>query len=176
LEEPADSETFAIPNSSKFKSALQKLGDPSVLTSSAHQMGLLNAEYKWEAVIKLDIGIIDDLHATIQTLLNTNTPGLLSHKLYIKVDNKRNWEPWLQVKESSLLGAGKGIFALREFRKGQVIGWYYGKKVADSNHKKKPYQFANIDAEGGLGYPGRLGLQFLNDPTLTIDRSKDNSG
>jgi hypothetical protein len=34
--------------------------------------------------------------------------------------------------------------------------------------RKKPYQFANIDAEGGLGYPGRLGLQFLNDPTLTI--------
>jgi hypothetical protein len=81
-------------------------------------------------------GITDDLHAT-QTLFNTNTPGLLSHKLYIKVDNKRNWEPWLQVKELSLLGAGKGIFALREFRKGQVIGWYYGKKVADSNHKKK---------------------------------------
>jgi hypothetical protein len=176
LEEPSDSDTFAIPNSSKFKSALQKLGEPSVLTSSAHQVGLLNAEYKWEAVIKLDIGIIDDLHATIQTLLNTNTPGLLSHKLYIKVDNKRNWEPWLQVKESSLPGAGKGIFALREFRKGQAIGWYYGKKVAGSNRKKKPYQFANIDAEGGLGYQGRLGLHFLNDPTLTIvktSRGKD---
>jgi hypothetical protein len=167
FKEPPDSEPFAKPNSSKFDSALQKLGEPSVLTSSAHQMGLLNAEYKWEAVMKLDIGIINDLHATAQLLLNRKTPGLLSHKLYIKVDNKRNWEPWLQVKESSLPGAGKGIFALREFRKGQVIGWYYGKKVPGSNHEKKPYQFANIDAEGGRGYPGRLGLHFLNDPTLS---------
>jgi hypothetical protein len=176
MEEPADSEPFALPNSSKLNSALQKLGDPSVLTSTEHQMGLLNAEYKWEAVIKLDIGIIDDLHATVQPLLNRNTRGLLSHKLYINVDNKRKWEPWLQVKESSLPEAGKGIFALREFRKGQMIGWYYGKKIATSNRQKKPYRFDKIDAEGGLGYPGRLGLHFMNDPTLTIvktSRGKD---
>jgi len=101
LEEPADSEPFALPNSSKLNSALQKLGDPSVLTSTEHQMGLLNAEYKWEAVIKLDIGIIDDLHAC-----NRSTP---SQQEYSRAAITQALYQCRQQKEMGTLVAGEGV-------------------------------------------------------------------
>lgn len=69
-----------------------------------------------------------------------------------------------------------GVFAMREFTKGQAIGWYYGKARNSSiprDDNSAMYQMANIDAQGGIGFPGRLGMHFLNDPTMNLQETRD---
>ena len=118
-------------------------------------------------VIPLQDGI---LPASIETATGTQ----VSYKLYLKSEAPRtNWVQWLELKPSNIPGAGLGVFTLREFTRGQAIGWYYGTKKKKSVGQDGAaggtmYQLADLDAQGSFGYPGRLGMHVMNDPTMNL--------
>lgn len=101
----------------------------------------------------------------------------VSYRLYLRSESSKTlWVPWIEIKPSNIQGAGMGVFAMREFTKGQAIGWYYGKARNSSiprDDNSAMYQMANIDAQGGIGFPGRLGMHFLNDPTMNLQETRD---
>jgi hypothetical protein len=50
-------------------------------------------------------------------------------------ERKWNWTPWVRIGKSSVVGAGNGLFAAREFETGETIGFYVG-YVFHRHHEK----------------------------------------
>jgi len=48
----------------------------------------------------------------------------------IQVKHEEDWIDWVQVQKSRIQGAGRGLFALRDFSEGKPIGVYCGDEVA----------------------------------------------
>lgn len=74
---------------------------------------------------RIAIGIHPQAKAT-NPLFEVETKNLT---ITIKVKDKGVFKDWLEIKESKIPGAGLGVFALREFKKGEVIGMYSGSRV-----------------------------------------------
>ena len=84
---------------------------------------------------------------------------------------------WLRVKKSTLPGAGLGLFAEREFEKGQIIGMYLGGKTGMPGYTIKPrwkdaelihcHSFASADALSDQS-ARTMGLQMCNDPNFGL--------
>ena len=75
--------------------------------------------------------------------------------------------PWLEVKESSIKGAGMGLFAAKRFKMGDIITIYFA-----PNKNKTPPKFTKyaIQRYGYYfsvreGCPLFLGAHFMNDAT-----------
>ncbi len=49
------------------------------------------------------------------------------------------WEDRFEVKSSSKIDAGKGVYAKTQIKKGEHIGFYTGKIINDSQIYRKPY-------------------------------------
>ena len=80
--------------------------------------------------------------------------------------------PWLEVKKSSIDGAGIGVFALREFHPGSHVGVYWGEKVSRSA-KSSDYQLCAVDTKGGMGNPLCLGMHMINDLSIGLSNFKE---
>jgi hypothetical protein len=119
--------------------------------------------------------MITPLNDGVITQTPNNMTPLSYYRLFLKSDYANTpWIPWVEIKPSVLDGAGLGVFAVREFRKGQEIGWYYGRKKTQKRvNNRSRYQLSDLDAEGGLGKPGRLGMHFINDPSLVSSGAAD---
>lgn len=50
----------------------------------------------------------------------------------------------IEVKQSKIKGAGKGVFALRDIKKGEVLNFYKGKKITEQQYEnmKKDSDYA----------------------------------
>ena len=42
----------------------------------------------------------------------------------------------IEVKQSKIKGAGKGVFALRDIKKGEVLNFYKGKKITEEQYER----------------------------------------
>ena len=49
------------------------------------------------------------------------------------------WEDKFEIKKSKIKGAGKGVFAKKEIKKGEHIGYYTGKVINAKQLDKEPY-------------------------------------
>ena len=157
-------------NATRMIDTLALLAKPRTCSDPRRQDELLNRIYRWEMVMQLRDGI---LTASPPETLSAD----VSYRLYLRSESSKTlWVPWIEIKPSNIQGAGMGVFAMREFTKGQAIGWYYGKARNSSiprDDNSAMYQMANIDAQGGIGFPGRLGMHFLNDPTMNLQETRD---
>jgi len=84
--------------------------------------------------------------------------------------------PWFVVQRSSIEDAGLGLFAARNFCKGEIIGFYMGKPDKTSFDASTEY---SIKADFGIVHSSSIkygnlitmGLQMANDPTFSKDAS-----
>jgi hypothetical protein len=79
------------------------------------------------------------------------------------------WNIWLCVKLSKIPNSGHGLYSMRRFAKGEIMAYYFGTKVSSKATRKKPYQYGDIDAKGGMSHSKSrllLGVHFANDPTI----------
>ena len=92
--------------------------------------------------------------------------------------------PWFRVKESTIAGAGLGLFADRDFQKDQIVGMYLGGKTGMPDYTIKPrwknaelihcYSFAS--AEAFNEHSARtMGLQMCNDPNYGMPNNSQKS-
>lgn len=101
--------------------------------------------------------------------------GIVPIQLNIRIDVGGNWlsMAWCRVDKSTIVGAGYGLFAEKDFKEGDTIGYYWGEKVSTKKRKHaSSYQFSDLDAIGGKEHPLRLGMHFLNDPVFGIEDEK----
>ena len=90
--------------------------------------------------------------------------------LKIKIKNK--FYKWLVLKKSTIQGAGFGLFAARQFNKGDFIGRFMGRVLDRDTKDVSEYAIATfkylIDPMGEInsGYPWYWGLHIANDPTF----------
>ena len=93
---------------------------------------------------------------------------------------KRPLVEWLVCKPSTMAGAGYGLFADTDFKKGSVIGIYVGGKDCLPNYtmktgwggKKICYPFTHTS--GLKGYAAAtMGMQMMNDPTLYLEEGQE---
>ena len=85
--------------------------------------------------------------------------------------------PWLRVKESTIAGAGLGLFADRDSVKGQIVGMYLGGKTGSPGYTMKPgwrnarlihcYSFASAEAFNEQSSK-TMGMQMCNDPNYGL--------
>ena len=157
-------------NATRMITSLALLANPDIFGDPQRQDELLNKIYRWEMVMQLRDGILTASPPEAQR-------ADVSYRLYLRSESKNiQWVQWIEVKPSTIQGAGLGVFAMREFTKGQAIGWYYG-KARNSNIPRDDnsarYQMIHIDAQGSVGFPGRLGMHILNDPTMSLEDESD---
>ena len=77
---------------------------------------------------------------------------------------------WVEVKKSGLIedtvDHAYGLYALREFKKGDALGLYVGKYIETMlNENKNIWQLKNLTADNKTSYMGR---NFINDPFYNI--------
>lgn len=153
--------------------SLALLADSDTCRDPQRQEHLLNNIYRWEMVMQLKDGILPASPPEVQ---GTE----VSYRLHLRSESASSlWVPWIEIKPSAIQGAGWGVFALREFTKGHAIGWYHGTRRSSAiaqDETSARYQMCDINAQGGIGHPGRLGMHMLNDPTMNLldgsDRNK----
>ena len=94
--------------------------------------------------------------------------------IYRKIN--KTWVLWLLVRDSTIPGAGKGLFAAKPFKKGEFIGRYVGKvlgKVSDPTVQAKVDRMTRMvkgDAiiqVNGYYVDGRCSVQ-TNDEQLAL--------
>lgn len=88
--------------------------------------------------------------------------------LHIKMENKLYH--WVSLKKSTIVGAGIGLFALQEFKKGKFIGKLMGEVLPRDSNNLSEYAIRSptiaVDPKGGInsGHPWYWGSHFVNDP------------
>lgn len=51
----------------------------------------------------------------------------------------KNWEDKFEIKESSIKGAGKGLFTKVPIKKGEHIGYYTGRYLTEKQLEREPF-------------------------------------
>jgi hypothetical protein len=97
--------------------------------------------FKWETNIKMRQGTyggMDELALNLARMKDSNDDdwclaGDVSFTMYLwdlpDYNKKESWNPWVSVSKSTIGNAGNGLFAAREFQKGETIGFYVGNVV-----------------------------------------------
>mgnify|MGYP001984584889 CR=1 FL=1 len=75
--------------------------------------------------------------------------------------------PWLEVKKSSIKGAGMGLFAARRFEKEDIITIYFAPEKSKKSPKFTKYAIKPNGYYFSVkeGCPLFLGAHFMNDAT-----------
>jgi len=79
-----------------------------------------------------------------------------------------------RIAPSSLPGAGRGVFAARDLRPGEVVGWYPGAGASPRGPEWADYSFQRADGETLFPDPAEPGVHLCNDavhPRLTGRRN-----
>lgn len=84
--------------------------------------------------------------------------------------NTNKWSPWFQVRKSDFVCQGDhtcyGLFALREFKKDEILGLYMGTLVDDNAEKENGnYRFHNLIPRKNTSY---MGMHYINDPLYPL--------
>lgn len=151
----------------RFAQTIKELGEPEIITSRDKQREALNDKYRW----RMECGVPGGILYSAETLgiamgaIDTND---VTWKLEVRTNYKARdgWVPWLEVKKSVTSNTNYRVFALREFRKDDVIGWVFGKqKETDASD----FCVNNIDAEGTTDCFLGMGLHLVADPSQNQD-------
>lgn len=68
-------------------------------------------------------------------------------------DGAKNLPEFLAVKDSTIKGAGKGLFATRRIKKGTALGNYVGERLSYAEAASRdPSYFIHTSADGSVGY------------------------
>ena len=120
----------------KFAPTLFKLGSEYLCPESvAKYDGEL---FKWELrseLSKSNFGGMEDLVLSLNERIDRreddwHLPVGVSLMMYLRDEpgyrKKPSWNPWFFISKSTIDSAGNGLFAAREFQKGETIGFYMG--------------------------------------------------
>jgi hypothetical protein len=85
---------------------------------------------------------------------------------------------WIEVKESTLYGAGLGVYINKDVKKGERIGFYFGKQVRKgskvSEYAMKSKDWGLVDPKRGFGDTDNpvfyVGAHMMNDPTFGLKK------
>ena len=106
-------------------------------------------------------------------------------KINLVLGNGEESIPYFIVKQSTLSGAGLGLFAARNFTIGENIGLYLGLEISATTGKKAfpgsnyvmEYGDNFVDSRHGIGHESDprvyMGCHMINDPTFLIARDSD---
>ena len=121
---------------------------------------------------------LDDIQfavGSINTKISQGKPCFHSFQATLQVYANREWHDWFIIKMSTLHNAGFGLFAKRNFKKGDFLGTYMG-QVLQKQQKSNHYTVAKSDSTRiaqygiGIGTPIYFGLHFMNDPNYNTIR------
>jgi hypothetical protein len=118
----------------------------------------LNRLYKWNRNTPVESGVLTWGANTYTETYLLSIRATLIDELFL---------PHLELRESTIRGAGVGVFAAQDFYRDDLIGYYSGNRCARSR-KNSNYQFMDCDSGGGIGHPLSLAMHFMNDPTLHL--------
>lgn len=149
----------------RFADTLSVLGADDAVYCRTKQQALLNNKYRWIVEISRPEGIMES-KKRLAAAVATVDDAYISWRLDIKTNFKARcgWVPWLQVKPGDT-NTGYRVYALREFRKRELIGWLYGRK---SGEVTSSYTKFDVDMEGTTDYVAGMGLHLMGDPTWGI--------
>ena len=149
----------------RFAETLAELGSGDTVLDRSKQKALVNIKFRWILEISRPNGILESKQQ-LATAVGTMDDEFLSWRLEIKTSYKAHsgWVPWLRVKPSDT-NTGYRVYALREFRKGELVGWFYGERCSAV---PSAYRKHNIDAGGSTDCFAGMGLHLLSDPTVGI--------
>ncbi len=99
--------------------------------------------------------------------INVNEIGDDSSKQVLE-----DFTPWFQIKKSHLgsdISNNYGLFALREFKKDEYIGMYFGRMIERNiqieSNERDNYRFKDLTCNHEDSF---IGLHFMNDPLFQI--------
>ena len=152
----------------RYSGPLGALGSDGIVTSRAKQKTELGRLYRWIMEVERPEGVLED-----PDMLAQNVAGIekkhFSWRLELHAEGiklKDGWVPWLMVRPDNT-NTGYRVFALREFRKGELVGWLFGKSASPAEASK--YRKHNVDAEGTTGFFAGMGLHLVASPTWGLE-------
>jgi hypothetical protein len=150
----------------KYLETLVELGTETAVTSRERQQQLLNEKYRWIVEVHRPEGLMESKEV-LSANMATVKDDYLSWRLDISVSSKGRdgWVPWLKVKQSDT-HTGYRVYALREFRRNEIIGWFYG---VPSGNNDSPFCKHGVDAEGSTNYPAGMAMHLMADPSVGLD-------
>jgi len=175
----------------KFAPTLFKLGIEYLCPESvAKYDGHL---FKWElrsGLPKSNFGGMKDLLLSLNERIDTkeddwHLPVGVSLMMCLRDEpcskKKPSWNPWFFLSKSTIDRAGNGLFAAREFQKGETIGFYMGnviyrypspwtKKVSDEYLKDRDAMLE--DDTRTMGLIDKEGFRVLVNPYYGKDKGK----
>ena len=145
------------------------LFDSIVENSKCRSAVYLDRFFQWKP--RFPVGVLDGLQSTYSNVTPTSYEMAIN-KCPDCPSSVGRPIPWIEVKASGLPGAGFGLFALTDFRPGDTISVYLGKRNKTKDNCTQKYRLLERDAQGGIGsgFSQWLGAHFANDPTLMESR------
>ena len=143
--------TIIANNNTQFSTAFQE-------GESGHSWGIRYREIESKRTISFD----------------TSTKAT---KVEVIIKHKNEWRPWVYVDRSTILKAGKGLFASRKFEKFQYFSVYMGQKVSATERNQGLFSNCAFHDRDPLDKKGRamhwfLLSQFINHGNYTKSNCK----
>lgn len=146
----------------KFSKSLRALGAEGIVQDRTKQRGLLGRTFRWILELVRQEGTIESPSELVKRV-SQNDDTVYVWRLEIRTDlkSRNGWVPWVEVRRSRDTSTGYRVYALREFRRGELIGWYYGRPSTGPSK----YARHQIDAEGSTNCFGGMAMHLVADPT-----------
>jgi hypothetical protein len=145
---------------------MQMLGADGTVTDRRKQRELLNVKYRWVLEMVRPEGVMESPDTLANNLRSVEMSNLTWRlEIHTTYRAREGWVPWLRFRSSNT-NTGYRVYALREFRRGELIGWFYGVKVSEN-----PSEFVkhDVDAEGTTNVFAGMGLHLLANPMAGIE-------
>lgn len=85
-------------------------------------------------------------------------------------------QPWVEIRPSKIAGAGNGVYALRRFEKGELLGFYTGAYVLHRNSVREGHYALEATAHRVIdGAQCGNWTKYMNDGTHGAKRSRSNA-
>lgn len=157
-----------------LKDTMTNLLKPKIILSTRQQCMLMGVLYRWR---KRTDSPIESLPLRGETVLPMDVipEACVRFVLQLRRTTARGkvWVDWVYIAQSTLPKAGRGLFAARRFRKGDVVGAYWGqaKRSQRSCSATRTFRMRTENNKGifvdASGLTLRLGMHMINNPSFT---------
>jgi len=130
-------QTNCVGSLSKAQTTLLRMGEKSFRKNATDRTRCYGEFYEWRSIQKMVTGSIlkkQLLKEAKNAELSSEVRLCLFLKL-AKFSQGDGWVPWVEIRESGVKDGVLGLFALREFHKGEIIGWLF-----DSDKRLDPWE------------------------------------
>ena len=133
----------------KAQATLHAIGSSGYKDSVEERKRLYNHSYQWRYILALE------QHMETYKQVGGCLKKKQCHKesrlwLFIKLSTYSQgdgWLPWVELKQSEVKGSQVGAFSLREFQKGEVVGW-----ISDDDESKDIFSTQPMTLGMGMGF------------------------